>query len=383
MLDSLRAKGSPLLILELGDFMERDPHKGPVINPFLLDQMEGEGVAAMIPGIFDLSHWPAFRELMAGRAIRMLSSDVRIREGDSLVPIAARSLVVTRADVRIGLLGVIGTEEFEQVTAEDDIVLEHQDPAAAIAELTPDLRERCDLVVVLACMADKDAVEFAEQLQGVDALLGGHVSIASDRPLRVGDVIVNRSGQRGQHLSTTRLILSPHNEIVDWGGFNFRLTKDVPGDPELRQRVAEIDREAAQARLRGLRGDASRERQRERSPRFLGESTCRTCHAEQARQWDTTRHAHAFATLRTKAKSNDPECLGCHVTGAGQRHGFRTEEATPDLVNVQCESCHGPGSEHARGDAAVQVKEQTCLVCHTSDWTPQWDVAAAWAEVRH
>ena len=45
-----------------------------------------------------------------------------------------------------------------------------------------------------------------------------------------------------------------------------------------------------------------------------------------------------------KDYSGDGQCLQCHVTGFGKPGGFTSREETPDLLGVQCEMCHGPGS---------------------------------------
>ena len=35
MLDKMTENGSPLVVLELGDFLEADPDKGKIVNPFI------------------------------------------------------------------------------------------------------------------------------------------------------------------------------------------------------------------------------------------------------------------------------------------------------------------------------------------------------------
>jgi len=75
---------------------------------------------------------------------------------------------------------------------------------------------------------------------------------------------------------------------------------------------------------------------------------------------------------------NTPECVKCHVTGLGDASGFTSVEETPDLANVTCEVCHGPGSIYKDRetmedrDASIAAgltlpDEATCLGCHNDE----------------
>jgi hypothetical protein len=55
---------------------------------------------------------------------------------------------------------------------------------------------------------------------------------------------VNRSGTRGQHLGITRLILSPENEIVDFGGVNFTLAPTYPENEAIKAEVERVREES-------------------------------------------------------------------------------------------------------------------------------------------
>ena len=85
----------------------------------------------------------------------------------------------------------------------------------------------------------------------------------------------------------------------------------------------------------------------------------------------------------------DEGCLKCHTTGFGKPGGFKSIAETSNLANVQCEGCHGPGSEYAKvmkenkkkwkteGYTSEELKkvglvipsedEKGCKVCHGED----------------
>ena len=133
------------------------------------------------------------------------------------------------------------------------------------------------------------------------------------------------------------------------------------------------------------------------SREYVGVKKCKVCHLKQYKSWLQTKMATSFENLKPGMKeeakmkagldprkdyTQDASCVRCHTTGYG-KGGFVSMEKTPDLINVQCESCHGPG-----GDFRVIMKknkefkladvkqagliipsedEKGCLVCHGND----------------
>lgn len=86
---------------------------------------------------------------------------------------------------------------------------------------------------------------------------------------------------------------------------------------------------------------------------IVGSAACKRCHEREYAVWSRSAHARSVVSLKEERKQEQAECLRCHVTGYGRPGGFpeggrvRSHE---DLARVGCESCHGPGAEHASGD---------------------------------
>ena len=102
---------------------------------------------------------------------------------------------------------------------------------------------------------------------------------------------------------------------------------------------------------------------------YIGAKKCKACHMKQFKSWQKTTMADSFENLKPGAKAeaktkagleadkdytHDESCVKCHSTGYGKPGGFTTIEETPQLAGVQCEGCHGPGSEYS----AVMKKKQ-------------------------
>jgi nitrate/TMAO reductase-like tetraheme cytochrome c subunit len=117
---------------------------------------------------------------------------------------------------------------------------------------------------------------------------------------------------------------------------------------------------------------------------YIGAGKCKLCHKVQYASWQELKHAGAFDLLPAEEQAN-PECLSCHATGA-----------SAELPGVQCEACHGPGSEYnsikvmkdrdASLSAGLELPgEATCKGCHEKapHELPPFDFAAARAAGIH
>ncbi len=133
----------------------------------------------------------------------------------------------------------------------------------------------------------------------------------------------------------------------------------------------------------------------EKHPIYVGVSVCTQCHAgpdskHLFSQWRVSKHAQAYASLWSpEAKeiaklSGIPEepqraaaCLGCHVAGY-DTEDWEKEDTFFVEDGIQCESCHGPGSEYIGADVMGDMMdlekakrfglkipgERECLACH-------------------
>lgn len=81
------------------------------------------------------------------------------------------------------------------------------------------------------------------------------------------------------------------------------------------------------------------------APHYVGKDACEDCHADEVEFWKKTVHATAWQTLVDRGQQFDAECIGCHVTGY-EKPGGTNMGHTDKLVDVQCETCHGPASIH-------------------------------------
>jgi len=131
--------------------------------------------------------------------------------------------------------------------------------------------------------------------------------------------------------------------------------------------------------------EAKKEMKKEASHEYVGAKKCKICHKAQFEAWSKTGHAEAFSKLSAEEQKK-PECVKCHITG-------KMADGTV-IENVECEACHGPGSDYKspkimskknwEADPEGQLKlaqeaglnmpptEKDCTRCHTKEGNPNF-----------
>ena len=113
--------------------------------------------------------------------------------------------------------------------------------------------------------------------------------------------------------------------------------------------------------------------------------SCATCHAEVAAQHGESAHGAPPSGWAGGGFEGSAQCIACHTTAPGWKTGYRGPADTSTLRTIDCEACHGPGSDHAAeaGPGYGAVAWEVCTSCHTPERSPGFDAARTWGDVGH
>ncbi|HEY7615791.1 MAG TPA: DmsE family decaheme c-type cytochrome [Terriglobales bacterium] len=103
---------------------------------------------------------------------------------------------------------------------------------------------------------------------------------------------------------------------------------------------------------------------------YVGAETCKTCHEEMFKSFETTPH------WKTTLGKRGPEWQGCeachgpgkeHVEGGGDKSKiFRFKDVTAEEVSERCLGCHEYGEEHANFSRSQHnTNDVSCIACHS------------------
>ncbi len=150
--------------------------------------------------------------------------------------------------------------------------------------------------------------------------------------------------------------------------------------------------------------------------KYVGVDKCAgMCHKGDAKGrqleiWQDSKHSQAFKNLQTPEAdkiaqdkgfttpaAETPQCIKCHVLGK-DIDATELEDTFDKTQGVQCETCHGPGSEYKKitimkdkqkamdnGLIIHTEKEAFCVTCHNADSPTfkSFNYDEAWAKIVH
>ncbi len=335
------------------------------------------------------------------------SANVGLFEFDNeLLPPAK---IVSRNGVKIGIIGVLGDEECEQVKKQNDEVVIR--PAKLVlAKLVPMLKKQCQFIVLLSHATIEESKEYAKEFPDIDIIVtpnGPPVPPSEPEIIPETGQYFITIGEKGMNVLVLGLYDDDETPL---------LYQRVPMDsrfPSSEKILNLMGIYQEQLRLEGLDGlgiQPLRNPFEKSNGEYVGSKRCESCHEESYKVWKTSRHSIAWKSLE---KSNpprtfDPECIACHVEGWNAEHrmpfksGFLGVDVTPDLINVGCESCHGPGEKHMQAEIGSNVKLQEkyrealhldasdkektkvlCIQCHDLDNSPKFNYERYYKVIEH
>ncbi|CAH0117778.1 Trifunctional nucleotide phosphoesterase protein YfkN [Paenibacillus sp. CECT 9249] len=192
--------GEETLLLDIGDHMDRmrveTEGTGGLAN---VEVLNATGYEAVVLGNNEgLTYTP--QQLAQAYAdpisFQIIGSNM-VRSGDGKRPAWLKPYaIIGKGEMSIGLIGVTAAfSDFYRL-----IDWHVTDPLAAVAECVTRLRGQVDFIVVMSHLGMKHDRMMAEQIPGIDLILGGHTHHLFEKAERIGQTYVCAAGKFGHHV---------------------------------------------------------------------------------------------------------------------------------------------------------------------------------------
>lgn len=382
-LRTVRDSAQAFVLVEGGGFFGAELNYGIEKADLTLKSMAMMGYDAVVIGDADLGFGMDYivkrtREI----GVPVVVANLWSAAADTLYFPATREVVLANG-LRVGIIGVMSERLTLPAQVEKDSV-RLSSATDAVREHAVDLRGRVDLVIVLAHMSQREAQRMASDVGEVDVIVQGSEGRVMRRPRQFNNAYILRVSRQGRYMGIAHVRLAEAGGVSSLVSEIAPLTKIYPDDEAISRLFSTYDLDIAAKGQTNLPAAMFASRAALEKP-FAAAGKCQPCHADIDTQWKGTKHAHAFDILTGQSRGYDRDCTPCHTTGFYERGGFEALGVTPDLVHVQCESCHGNGHDHSRDPSQKTPRDprESCRTCHTVDQTPEFAFDAFWARIRH
>lgn len=390
--------------MDAGDFTGDDTVPGRRQTEALIEGMNALGYEVANLSQRELAHgYEAFVQRKAAARFEFISANLVWQDtGEPIAPPTTVRKVALREgakarEVRVGFIGLTKSNPAFLKEGPEGRRIVTVDPFAAAVKHVPALKQKADVIVALVAMDLDQARQLPKKAKEIDLILGGDPTLGrgamqtrtDDFPedTKIGRSRIFYAGDQGKNLGEVRLSFNADRAIAAATRSSIGLTRDWPDDPAL-ARLMETTKVAINEYHKAQAAQASpfaAPAPAERAESYTGSDRCVTCHEQAFAVWARSGHAHAFETLVRARQDFNPQCVGCHTIGFGALHGFVNRMATPGLINVGCEACHGPSSRHPESVQEGYGRTDTgfCVTCHTGENSPDYNPAEYIPKVRH
>ncbi len=329
------------------------------------------------------------REIKANAPVPMLSANLLDRATGA--PLFDGYKIIRRGPWRVALVGVLDGRGLGDALG-DGLTVEPME--VALGKLLPQLKGQADAIVLLA-FADEEALTgLARQFYELDVILGGKVHQPSQQLVKENRSLILATTNESRAVGVLQASLLAPGRMEAIKGEVSLVSDQIPQDDDIAALAVAYRDEIRQTKLAiddpaTLREDMVPGVQARAS--YAGTQNCVTCHQTAGQVWARSGHARAFFTLLEHKADADPNCIPCHTVGFDTPSGYRREFGADKLVDVGCESCHGPGSEHveqrrAGGELTTHFRPigaGDCQKCHHGEFSRPFTWDQFWPHIMH
>jgi 2',3'-cyclic-nucleotide 2'-phosphodiesterase (5'-nucleotidase family) len=357
-------------------------NKNDEFQSAFLAEMTGEmGYDAIGLGERDLNYGlPFLKEMIAKHGLPYTNANVRdTGTGELILP---EYLIVERNGIKYGIVSVMDPRNKIVTMTAEEAAFQVDEPVPVMRDLLPRLRKEADTILLLAHLGEQNATDLLKEVKGIDLCVVGHTSRNINAERIVNDTAVFSAAYEGRYIGRANLFVDDADGrvmAIDVGITT--LGEKMDSDEEMVARVEKYKTDLMEYKT-AKRAEYPRTMGSDKET-FLGERACMSCHEDAWNVYMDTDHRSAFATIRSRGQSFEPECLVCHTTGFQFKQGYSDDAPFNKLKNVQCEACHGYGSQHARDGKWLAQAKDSCTLCHDKENSPEFDYAIYWEQIKH
>ncbi len=255
LIEHIRSQEGSILLLDAGDILQGTPFYSVFKGEACYRTAKACGYDATTLGNHELDNDLAnLQTRLAETGMRLLCCNVFF--AGTKQPVFAPYHIFIRNGLKIGVIGSIGNEAWEDIDRKIRAPMTHQDQTEAVRITARRIRPYVDLVILLS----HAGIEFDEQIAAavaeIDLLVGGHTHVELAQPKLVANsaetgacknglngTLVAQAGEWGHFVGRVDLLIEDDGRIASWSGSLIKVTPEFESlaPAGLVQMVSEYD----------------------------------------------------------------------------------------------------------------------------------------------
>ncbi len=228
------------LALNGGDFFDGGFYSRSTDGEIVGKAIQATGFDAIVLGNHDLN-WgrEAFRKIAEEMGTDILAANLVDKTKDGTLDSLKPYKIVDYAGMKIGIIGITAPET--GISGPDKATIQITDPAVKTKQYMDELKneQKVDMVIILSHLGEKDDIKLAEQVKGIDVIVGSHSHTAIKTPEKVGDTLIVQAGGDGDYVGKLKVSYDPNKQcVVDYKGELIPITAEIAPDPTVEQIMA-------------------------------------------------------------------------------------------------------------------------------------------------
>jgi 5'-nucleotidase len=264
LVEEARRENPYTLMLDAGDAWHGTNEALFFKGASVVNAMNSVGVDVMSSGNHDFNYGQEWMlELSKDAAFDLVSANVYKGEGDEAARLLTPWVIREFGDLKVGIVGLTTPETVTATHPKNVVGLTFADPLEEAKAIVAELRPEVDVLIALTHLGDAADRELAEQVAGIDLIVGGHSHTELLEAEQVNGTFVTQSGEWGKILGREQVIIH-EGRVVDVVSMAIPYTEDVPASPRTSKLAAEVSKKV-EAELSALVGQAPKAMDGERA----------------------------------------------------------------------------------------------------------------------
>jgi 5'-nucleotidase / UDP-sugar diphosphatase len=222
----------PTLLLAAGDMIQGNNWANLFQGESVIVAMNRMRFDAMVLGNHEFDYGQeALRRRISEASFPVLGANVKGMEG------LQSHVIKSLGGIKIAVIGVV-TEDTPVSTSPKNVTgLDFFSPFSTVEKSVQELKGRVDLILVLSHIGFYVDRKLAEEVKGIDVIVGGHSHTKVAKPVRIGNTLIVQAWEYGKALGVLDLTIQD-GKIVKWDGRLEEIRPSAGGeDPEVQALV--------------------------------------------------------------------------------------------------------------------------------------------------